>query len=124
MRDPSPSRPGLLLIEDDAGLRRSFQLLLQGQGFAVRAYASATTALADVRSHDAAVLVVDYRLPDNDGFEVLRTLRARGWQGRAVMITGFPSDALATRAAGAGFAAFLEKPVQPHRLITALNGGS
>lgn len=112
----------LLLIEDDAPLRRSLQLLLQGQGFEVRAHASGAQAIADSSAIDARVLVADYRLPDSDGIEVLRSLRRFGWSGRAILITGFPSDKLKVDAGDAGFAAVLEKPLRRHQLIAALAG--
>ena len=85
----------LLLVEEDASLRRSLQLLLQGQGFEVRAHASAAQALADDSAVRSNVLVADSRLLDSEGIDVLRSLHELGWSGRAVLITGFGSEELA-----------------------------
>lgn len=113
-------RPKLLLVEDDDALRRALQLILYNQGFEVRAYRSAAQALADRSAAEANVLIADYRLPDSDGIALLGALRSRGWSGRAVLITGFPSPSVTASANSVGYAAILEKPVPHHRLLAAI----
>lgn len=114
------ARGRVLLLEDDDGVRRSLQLLLQGNGFEVRSFASAKQALADPLSTDADFLVADNRLPDGDGISALKTLRARGWEGHAVLVTAFPSASVSDAAERAGFAVVLEKPLRQHVLLNAL----
>ena len=114
-------RGRILLLEDDDGVRRSLQLLLQGHGFEVRSFAAATPALADPLSANVDFLVTDNRLPDGDGVSALRTLRARGWRGRAVLITAFPSETVSEAAQAAGFSAILEKPLRQQLLLAALS---
>lgn len=104
-------KPKLLLVEDDASVRRALQLLLHGRGWDVRAHGSADAALSDPFSGDAALLVADYRLAGTDGIDLLLRLRARGWQGRAILITGYPSKTVDQAATDAGYAAVLEKPL-------------
>ncbi len=60
----SSKRPRILIVEDDAGMRRSMQLLLQGRGFDVRAYAAADPMLLDEQLTEAVCLVIDYLLGD------------------------------------------------------------
>lgn len=103
-------RPKILLAEDDTAVRRSLQLLLQARGYDVRAHASGTTLLDDPLTASAACLVVDYRLDGPDGFEILSRLRARGWDGPAVLITAYAAPDLQQRAASGGFGAVIEKP--------------
>lgn len=123
MTNPTASeRPSVLLVEDDDGVRRSTQLLLQGRGYRVRAHGGAVTPLADPEAMAACFLVADYCLPDGDGVQLLSDLKARGWSGRAVLITGYPSAALAAKAAAGGYAALLEKPLRSHALLDALAG--
>ncbi|ARR53410.1 response regulator [Rhizorhabdus wittichii DC-6] len=110
----------ILLVEDDPGVRRSLQLLLQANGFDVRAYASGTTLLADPAALEATCLVADYRMGDCDGVETLQQLRAKGWAGPALLITAFPSGDLTSRAREAGFGAILEKPLRRHVLVRAV----
>lgn len=83
-------RPRLLLVEDDAAVRRSLQLLLQTKGFDVRAYASGHRLLADASADSAVGFIADYRLDGLgalDGLDVLAGLRARGWRKPAILIT-------------------------------------
>jgi FixJ family two-component response regulator len=123
---PQAERSRILLSEDDPAVRRSIQLLLVSRGYDVRAYTSATALLSDPLAHSAVGLVADYRMPDVDGITMLQRLRASGWQGAALLITGFKADNLVKRAANEGFHAVLEKPLKDqellHNLAIALAG--
>lgn len=109
-----------LLVEDDDGVRRALQLLLRWRGFEVSAFAAVVPALASDTARNPAILIADYRLPDGSGIHLLRGLRARGWRGRSVLITGFPTDDLRRDAAVEGFDAVLEKPLREQWLLAAL----
>ncbi|MCW3849627.1 response regulator [Sphingomonas sp. LB-2] len=113
-------RPILLLVEDDDAVRRSLQLLLSGSGYRVRSFASSAAALADPIAIEAKYLVADFMLPESDGVELLRGLRARGWSGGAVLVTAFPSDELRQAAEAVGYAAVMEKPLRQEALLGAL----
>lgn len=113
-------RPRIVLLEDDNGVRRSLQLLLQGRGFDVRAFGSAEPLLADLDFAEADCLVADYRLATSNGIDVLQSLRAGGWTKPAVLITAFGSAELASQAIAAGFSEVFEKPLKDHMLIAAL----
>lgn len=126
MSDLPPQSPArrlcAVLVEDDEPVRRSLQLLLHARGYDVRSYASAAPLLQDIRPDEADLLVTDYRLPDGDGMGVLRAMHRSGWTGRSVLITAFPSPALAESARACGFDAVLEKPLRPNELVGALTG--
>lgn len=109
-------RPRILLVEDDPPVRRSLQLLLRGKGFDVRAYADGGTLLNDPTIVQAACFVTDLHMDGLDGMELLARLRARGWHGPAVLITGSPTPGLADRAAAQGFSAIIEKPFRASTL--------
>src|SRR3546814_21179056 len=87
---PTGERPRLLLLADDAGVRRSLPLLFRARGFDVRAYAAGAALLADPAACDACCFIADYRLDEPDGNEVFATLRARGWSVPAMHPTPFP----------------------------------
>jgi FixJ family two-component response regulator len=112
--------PCVLLLEDDAGVRRSLHLLLRANGFDVRSHESAVTLLADPATAEAHVLVADYRLRDGNGVDVLRSLQTSGWKGPAVLITGALTPELYQEAVAAGYVAVFDKPVVPHELIHAI----
>lgn len=111
----------VLLSEDDAGVRRSLQLLLRSKGFQVRSYTTAKALLLDPGSQCGDCLVVDYRMPDVDGITMLLALRAAGWSKPAILITGHFSEELAHRAYEAGFSDVLEKPLGEHVLLATIN---
>src|SRR3546814_6217840 len=89
-------------------------------GYDVRAYTSASALLSDPLVHSASGLVADYRMPDVDGITMLQRLRAAGWHGAALLITGFNARDLARRAADEGFIAVLEKPLKDQELLNKL----
>jgi FixJ family two-component response regulator len=122
-RQPLENGPRVLLLENDAGVRRSLHMLLRTHGFDVRSHASVESMLADLSIGEALFLVSDYRLDRATGIEALRALRAAGWKRRAVLITASPVIDLAATAAAAGFDAMLEKPFEPQALIALLTEG-
>jgi FixJ family two-component response regulator len=119
-RPAPPTRPQVLLVEDDAAVRRSLQMLLEGEGYGVRAFATSAALLADANVAAAACLITDYRLGDQDGISLLRTLRTAGWPGPALLMTAYPSPAMIQRATREGFAELFEKPFKPHLLVEAV----
>lgn len=113
-------RPRIVILEDDHAVRRSMQLLLQANGFDVKAYASADALLADPETFSAACIVVDYRLEGWDGLAVLARLKRHGWNGPAILVTAFGSSALAAQAEAAGFSEVIEKPCKERVLVNAV----
>lgn len=114
------ARPLIVLLEDDNGVRRSMQLLLHGRGFDVKAYSSAAPLLADPDLAEVGCLIADYRLGETNGIDVLHSLRERGWNKPAVLITAFNSADMISQATKAGFNTVFDKPVKDHVLIAEL----
>lgn len=117
--DHRPPRRAMLVDGDDAA-RRSVQLLLQAHGVAVRSFAGVAEALAAHDPRDDLLLAVD-RLPDGDGIALLRVLRAGGWTGRALLVTGTAPPTLGYAARAAGYDRILERPLRRHALLAALH---
>ncbi len=115
------TRPTILVVEDDSGVRRSLQMLLRGRGYEVKAYFEGRPLLDDPLILDAACLIADYRLGDMDGLAVLAMLRSRGWNGPAILITAYSSSELAYLAEKAGFVTLMEKPLQPSALVSTVS---
>lgn len=110
-------RPKIVIVEDDHPVRRSTQLLLQAQGFNVKAFSTGVAALANDAALGACCLIADYLLEDMDGIGLLRALRARGWMEPAILITGHWTPKLVEEAKAAGFSEVLGKPVRPRALV-------
>ena len=100
----------VLLIEDDAEISSLVVRDLRGDGYTVDAVDQGEAGLHAALGTDYAVIVVDLRLPDRDGLEVVRDLRARGVQSPILILTG--RRRVADRVAGlkAGADDYLVKP--------------
>jgi CheY-like chemotaxis protein len=125
--DPDEIRAGaldgltVLLVEDDALSREALELILQYYGAHVLSTTSVREALDCFEHSSPTVVVSDIGLPLQDGFSLLRSIRARERQGEnrtpAIAISGFPSGETADRARRAGFDAFLRKPINIRTLL-------
>jgi PAS domain S-box-containing protein len=128
---PPPELPGertlqgvrVLVVEDLEDTRALVNRLLSDAGAEVREAASAEEALAEVRREVPDVLISDLGIPRTDGYELLRTLRARGYtpqQLPAVALTAFVRLEDRSEALEAGFQIHLGKPINPTTLIEAI----
>ncbi len=112
----------VLVIDDEALITDSFRLVLEAEGYTVETAASGVQALAAVDASDWDCAFVDLVLPDMDGLELLRQIRARRPGLPAVVITGHGSGLRGFAAREAGAYAFLEKPgdMTPEKILTVL----
>jgi len=100
----------ILVVDDDAALRSSLQFILGVEGYAVRVYANGRELLDDVDLPDCGCLVIDQRLPDIDGLQLIDTMRSRDVRLPAILITTHPTRALRLRAEAAKIP-IVEKPL-------------
>lgn len=107
----SAHRPRVLLVEDDAAVRRSLQLLLSGHGYDVRAYPSSGGLAQDPEALCADCLIADLMIPDGNAVTLLAELRDAGWTGPAILISGHLTNEWAERALAGGYAAAFAKPI-------------
>ena len=100
----------LLVVDDDPRVRAELSRALEYEGFVVFAASDASGALAEFRATPPDLLVMEARLPDEDGLEVCRRLRDDGARVPILIVTG--RDAVADRIAGleAGADDYLIKP--------------
>ena len=116
----SPVLPRVLLVEDDGAVRRALQLVLRAHGYDVRAYPSAVGLSRDPEALRAACLVADLVMPEKGAIELLAALRAAGWQGQAILISGHLTPEREEQAKRAGFARILAKPIADAALARAV----
>ncbi|HYE90754.1 MAG TPA: PAS domain-containing protein [Terriglobales bacterium] len=106
-----------LVVDDQPDARELVKLILQTAGAEVVAVASAEAALATIATAKPTVVVSDIAMPDQDGYELLRELRARGIRVPAVAITAYGHTEDRDRALRSGFAYHVGKPIDPERFI-------
>jgi FixJ family two-component response regulator len=114
--------PKVVVVEDDDGMRRAVERLLDAAGFRSAAYASAEAALADRTDPQAACLVIDLRLPGMSGLDLLAEWRARGIMPPSILITAHDEPGRREEALRAGAAAYLAKPFPGTALLGLIRG--
>jgi two-component system response regulator FixJ len=113
-------KPIAHVIDDDAAVRASVQLLLKGGGIEARPYASGEAFLREAAPDDDSCLIIDVDMPGIGGLELLDQLRANGVNTPAIMITGAGiTDGLVTAIKRFG-AMLLEKPFLPGELLSSV----
>lgn len=114
----------LMLVDDHPVMRAGLANLLSGEpGFSVVAQASdARSALAGWREHRPDVLLLDISLPDLDGIEVLRQLKAEAPQARVLMLTSSEANEDRRQSMAAGASGCVTKSVDPDVLFEAIRG--
>jgi two-component system response regulator RegA len=116
----APAGATLLLVDDDAPLRRSLQRALERRGFTVLAAEGLREALTLVQATRPDYAVVDLRLEDGSGIELVRRLRDGQPRVRIVILTGYGNIATAVASIKAGAIDYLAKPADADDVIRAL----
>ena len=114
----------VLVVEDNADVREALRWLLESEGHSVRTARSWREAIELTLQSSPDVALVDIGLPEMDGYELARHLRAtpRGAAIRLVALTGYGRPEDRQRAREAGFEVHLVKPVEPEDLMRLLAG--
>jgi len=110
----------LLLVDDDAPFRQRLQVTLERRGFTVTGVGSIAEARQQLASKPAYA-VVDMRLDDGNGLDLVAELRAQRPDIRIVVLTGYGNLATAVAAVKAGAVDYLAKPADPEDIINALS---
>ena len=112
--------PSLLLVDDDAAFLQRLERAMQRRGFEVRIAATVAAGLAAVAERPPAYAVVDLRLEDGNGLEVVEALHTKRADARAVVLTGYGNIATAVTAVKLGAVDYLSKPADADDVINAL----
>ena len=107
----------ILVVDDDKSILRTFTRILQKNGYKIDTAETGREAIerADKKHYDLAL--VDIRLPDMDGTDLLVKIRKQLKNTIKIMITGFPSLESGVKALDEGADAYLVKPVKPEELL-------
>jgi len=108
------------IVDDEEPVRNSLAFLLTTAGFAVRTHETATGFLRLAPSIANGCLITDLRMPDIDGVELLRRLRAADAMLPAIVISGHGDIQMAVEAMKAGALDFIEKPFSNEALLAAI----
>jgi two-component system response regulator FixJ len=113
------ARPTIVIVDDDEAVRDSLTILLETEGYAVRAHASGPELLV-AGLPDTGCLLLDVRMPEMDGLELQRRLVERGVKLPIIIMTGHGDVPVAVRAMKAGAADFVEKPFADATMLASI----
>jgi FixJ family two-component response regulator len=113
-------QPTVLVIDDDPAVRGSLQFCLEVRGYRVRTYSCAADILNDSNIPVCGCLVIDYRLPDINGIDLLAALRQRNVMLPAILVTTHPSASVRARAEATGVQ-IVEKPLLNEALFEKIS---
>ncbi len=106
----------VFVVDDEPDLVATYRRLLRRHGLQVVSARSRAQALATLPASSPRLLIVDLRLPDGDGLDVVRAARALPTPTPVIVITGMTSAAMREAAMSAGASAFINKPFSTEAL--------
>lgn len=101
----------ILIIDDDDSNRESMEMYFLEEGYEVLTASTGRLGLKRYRENPAAAVILDIRLPDMEGFDVLDDLRTENRDVKVIMITAFHDEATIRRALEKGSFAYIKKPI-------------
>jgi two-component system response regulator RegA len=115
-----PNTATLLIVEDDEALRNRLVPAMEKRGFNAHAAASVQEALAFVDQTPPDFAIVDLRLLDGSGLDVVKALEVRKPQARSVILTGYGDIPTAVSAARLGAFDYIAKPAAADEIVDVL----
>jgi len=110
MIDLAAPKHRICILDDDADVLQSLQFLLETHDFMVHTFSAAVALLTYIDLDNIDCLVIDYKMPHMDGLDVAVRLRRRNIVAPIILITGYPDQHMAEKAATAGIDHVLFKP--------------
>ncbi len=112
--------PSLLLVDDDEPFLRRLAKAMEKRGFAVECAGSVAAGRAIATARPPAYAVIDLRLEDGNGLDVVEVLREKRPDARIVVLTGYGAIATAVAAVKIGATDYLSKPADAADITNAL----
>ncbi len=112
----------ILIIDDEWTIQLALQARLSAHGFSVQLASDGPSGLLAAQQYQPDVILLDLRMPDMDGFEVLRRLRSASETSSipVIILTANIQDSVKQQARSAGATRFLTKPFESKDIINAI----
>jgi DNA-binding response OmpR family regulator len=114
------SKRRVIVVDDDKSILRTFTRILQKNGYEIDVAETAREAIEKSKTKRYDLALIDIRLPDMDGTDLLVKMQKTMHNGIKIMITGFPSLETGVKALDEGADAYLVKPVKPEELLSLI----
>ena len=116
-----PAQRRILVIDDEADIRESLEMLLTGENYAVDLAENATTGFQKFEAGAYDLILLDLMMPDRSGLEVLADIRARDLETPVFMLTAYGSVEVAVRALKAKANDYFPKPWDNEKLLIEID---
>jgi len=110
----------ILIVDDNEDIRKTMKAILEKDGYLVDTAATGAEAIRKTRETAYNIALLDIRLPDMEGVELLKLICHRVPRTRKIMITGYPSMQNAIAALNKNADAYLLKPVEVKTLLLSV----
>jgi len=114
----------ILVIDDELIVRISCERTLTSEGYEVKSTASGKEGLELLEREPFALVLLDLKMPDMDGIEVLKKIKNKWPETNVVMITGYSTVDTAVKTLKLGAFNYIEKPFTPDALVNAVKEAS
>ncbi|MCU0452882.1 MAG: response regulator [Bacteroidetes bacterium] len=115
-----PAKNRILVVDDEDALRTVLSSELEGEGYHVRSAADGQEALNILGDQEFDLILLDIKMPNVDGFEVLKFVKERQAKTKVVMLTGFADLKNAIESKKLGAEDFVSKPYDLVDLLTTV----
>lgn len=107
----------ILVVDDDENIRKVLTAILEDEGYDVEAADTAKTAIEKTAKKFYNVALIDIRLPDMEGIELLTKMRPTTPRLRKIIVTGYPTMQNAVEAVNKGADAYVLKPFNVEKVL-------
>jgi two-component system response regulator PilR (NtrC family) len=114
------TKPRILVIDDDEGIRKVLTRILEEKGYGVDSAETGSEAIRKTNEKFYNIALVDIRLPDISGVEVLAKIKESKPRMRKIIITGYPTLQNAVEALNKGADAYIIKPLDIEKTLIAI----
>ena len=114
------NKGSILIVEDDANIRESLSKILQQEGYDTDVAVNGGEAMQKSRNKFYDLALLDIKLPDMEGTQLLAKLHETMPKMVKIMVTGYPSIENAMEALNQGADAYVTKPVKPAKLLALI----
>jgi len=110
----------ILIVDDDDTIRKTLKAILEDEGYTVDLAATGQEAIQKTEENAYDIALLDIRLPDMEGVELLKLIKDNVPKTRKIMLTGYPSMQNAIAALNKDADAYLVKPVDVEKLLSTI----
>ena len=110
----------ILVVDDDENIRNTMRTILEDEGYVVDSAATGSEAVQKTQKSAYNIALLDIRLPDMEGVELLKLIKDTVPRTRKIMVTGYPSMQNAIAALNKNADAYLIKPIDIENLLNTV----